>query len=356
MTTSGADGTYTLTVPAGAYRNVTITGGGFNPVQAEDVTVPAGGTARLDATIRRDWAAPGSGATLTTNDDSFADFGCGSDKLVDQSSVTGWSAYQPDAVPPDFFPPNPHAGQPPSATINLSRPIDITAFVMDPGPTCGDDPTSMTRRYRVETSADGATFAVAKEGSFYNSDSDRSNTLQPDANALGVKFVRLDAPRVLQAVRLGSVLHRLQRTGDPRGPPNALPTGSLTASPSRATPNEAVTLTASFTDADSIIDGYDWDFDANGTVDQTTAGSSVTTSYAAAGTYSPKVFAKDFRGGAGAASTTIDVAQTPPRGLQSPVLTLSKRGNRGRVRFTVTCDSACAGRAKLTISRSLRGA
>ena len=73
-----------------------------------------------------------------------------------------------------------------------------------------------------------------------------------------------------------------------------------------------MTLTASFTDADSIIDGYDWDFDGNGTVDQTTAGSSVKTSYAAAGTYSPKVFAKDFRGGAGTAGTTIEVAQPPP--------------------------------------------
>ena len=94
-------------------------------------------------------------------------------------------------IPPEFFPPNPHPGQPPSVTIELSRPIDITAFLMDPGPTCGDDPTSMTRRYRVETSADGVTFAVAKEGSFHNSDSNRLNTVQPDANASGVKFVRL---------------------------------------------------------------------------------------------------------------------------------------------------------------------
>ena len=65
------------------------------------------------------------------------------------------------------------------------------------------------------------------------------------------------------------------------------------------------------------------------------------------------MLAQDFRGGAGAAGTTIDVAQAPPPGLQRPALKLAKRGSGGRVRFTVTCDSACAGRATLTISRKL---
>ena len=31
---------------------------------------------------------------------------------------------------------------------------------MDPGLTCGDDETSTTRQYRVETSSDGVNFAV----------------------------------------------------------------------------------------------------------------------------------------------------------------------------------------------------
>ena len=356
VTTSAADGTFALTVPAGTYRNVTIAGGGFNTVQAETVVVTAGGTVRLDATIRRDWAAPGSGASLTANDESFAFIGCGSDKLVDQSSVAGWSAYTADAEPLDFLPPNPHPGEPPSVTIELSRPIEITTFLMDPGPTCGDDPTSMTRRYRVETSADGATFAVAKEGTFHASDANRLNTVKPDANASGVKFVRLTLLEPFKPFSTGSLFIDFSELEIIGGPPNALPTGSLAASPSQLAPNEAVALTALFTDADSAIDGYDWDFDGNGTVDQTTAGPSAKTSYAAAGTYSPKVLAKDFRGGAGSAATTVEVrvAQPPsPTGQEPPVLALAKRGSSGRVRFTVTCDSACAGRARLTVSRAL---
>jgi Zn-dependent metalloprotease len=358
VTTSHADGTFALSVPAGTYRNVTITGGGFNTVQADDVVVPAGGTKRLDATIRRDWAAPASGASLESNDDSFAYIGCGSDKLVDQSSASGWSAYQADAEPPpDFLPPNPHPGELPFATIELARPIDIKEFLMDPGPTCGDDPTSMTRRYRVETSQDGATFKVAKEGSFHTSDANRLNTVEPDANAARVRFVRLTLLESFKPYSSGSLFIDFSELEILGTPPNALPTGSLTASPNRAAPNQAVTLSASFTDADSRIVGYDWDFDRNGTVDQTTVGASATTSYATAGTYTPKVFAKDFRGGAGVAETTVDVAQAPPGGQQpppggeqSPVVTLSRRGSNGRVRFTVACDSACAGRARLVVS------
>jgi hypothetical protein len=55
--------------------------------------------------------------------------------------------------------------------------------------------------------------------------------------------------------------------------PNALPSGSLTATPATAAPGQAVTLDASsFKDPDSLITGYDWDFDGNGSVDRSTTG------------------------------------------------------------------------------------
>ena len=101
------------------------------------------------------------------------------------------------------------------------------------------------------------------------------------------------------------------------------------------------------------ITGYDWDFDGNGTVDQTTADTPTTTSLRDGRALTAEGGAKDFRGGAGTATTTVDVAQPPPGGQQPPVLTLSKRGSKGRVRFSVTCDSACAGRAGLTVSRKV---
>ena len=53
------------------------------------------------------------------------------------------------------------------------------------------------------------------------------------------------------------------------------------------------------------------------------------------------------------ASASVVVAQPSPGAQQRPVLTLSKRGSRGRVRFRVNCDSACAGRARLSVSRKV---
>jgi hypothetical protein len=305
--------------------------------------------------VTRNWASPDSGARLDTNDDTGALFGCGVDQLVDQSSVTGWSAYKDDFDPRDdpFLPPNPHLGDPASVTIEFARPIDIDTFLMDPGPTCGDDVTSMTTRYRVETSIDGAAFAVAKEGAFHAADANRVHRIPPAANGAGVKFVRLSLLDSFRDVSSGQLFIDFSEFMVVGGPPNALPGGSLTAAPGAVAPSQAVALTASFTDPDSLITGYDWDLDGNGTVDQTTAGPTTTTSYGAEGTYAPKVFAKDFRGGAGSAATTVQVSQPRPGGGERPRIQVSRIGRNGRVRLRVTCDSACAGRAGLTARRAL---
>ena len=71
--------------------------------------------------------------------------------------------------------------------------------------------------------------------------------------------------------------------------PNALPTGALTATPATAAPGQAVTLDASsFKDPDSLITGYDWDFDGNGTVDRSTTAPTTSFAYASAGTFTPE--------------------------------------------------------------------
>jgi PKD domain len=51
-------------------------------------------------------------------------------------------------------------------------------------------------------------------------------------------------------------------------PPNLLPPGTLGASPATVVPGQPVTFTASFTDRDSTVAGYEWDFDGNGTRDR----------------------------------------------------------------------------------------
>ena len=63
---------------------------------------------------------------------------------------------------------------------------------------------------------------------------------------------------------------------------------------------------SSFTDPDSKITGYEWDFDGNGTVDRTTDGPTTDFAYATRTGSSPRVSVKDFRGGAGNAEHRRD--------------------------------------------------
>ena len=134
----------------------------------------------------------------------------------------------------------------------------------------------------------------------------------------------------------------------------------MSANPGGADVNQTVTLTAKFTDPDSRITRYAWDLDGNGTIERSTDVPTTQTSYGGAGTYAPKVFANDFRGGTGSASTTIRVAalpvppppSPPPATSTRPSIRLATSGSKGRATFRVTCDSACAGRASLTVSRA----
>jgi hypothetical protein len=53
-----------------------------------------------------------------------------------------------------------------------------------------DPPPSAHLDYRVETSQDGTTWTVAKEGAFGNADHGRLNLVQPTAGAANVRYVR----------------------------------------------------------------------------------------------------------------------------------------------------------------------
>jgi hypothetical protein len=147
--------------------------------------------------------------------------------------------------------------------------------------------------------------------------------------------------------------------------PNVLPAGALAASPAHVAPGGTVSFDASsFTDPDSRITGYDWDFDGNGSVDRTTDAPRVAFAYGAAGTFAPTVRVKDFRGGAGTASTTVTVATPPPPAppvvtppattpRPLPVITIARSGTRGRVTIRVTCAQRCVLSGRVTLTRSL---
>jgi extracellular elastinolytic metalloproteinase len=130
-------------------------------------------------------------------------------------------------------------------------------------------------------------------------------------------------------------------------PPNVLPTGTLSASPTSVKPGQTVAFKATFTDPDSKITGYGWDFDGNGKVDRTTTGGTTTFAYTRSGDFNARVLANDFRGGAGSASQKVHVTSRPKLG------TLPKRGTKGRAKFKVTCELRCKVTAKLTLSKKL---
>jgi hypothetical protein len=344
-TTSAANGHYALSVPAGTYGGLVFDRSGWDKVSLKSLRVTAGATTARNVALRRDWASRRGGGVITqASDDTGADFGCGVAQLIDQNRGVGWSPFNPNSSDPD----NPHAGAP-TATIRLPQTIDISAFGLDPSHNCGDDPSSQTKGYRIQTSADGVHFATAKQGSFTPAQNGRLNIVAPTANSRGVRYVRLTLLSA-QSTGFGESgadfvdFSELEVFGGPR---NVLPSGALSVSATRVNPRDVVSFRATFGDPDSRITGYDWDFDGNGTTDRTTTSSATTFAYPKGGAYTARVRARDFRGGSGTASNPLYVTRIfKPR--------LPKRGSKSKVGFRVRCDLACAVTAKLKVSKKVR--
>jgi PKD domain len=108
-----------------------------------------------------------------------------------------------------------------------------------------------------------------------------------------------------------------------------------------------VQFTAAFTDPDSKITGYRWDFDGNGTVERTTTTPTATFAYPRGGDFTAQVAALDFAGGVGVARQAIHVTAGPT------IATPPRRGSRGRLRFRVSCELRCTATAKLTVTKRL---
>jgi extracellular elastinolytic metalloproteinase len=343
VATTGANGRYTLTTPAGDYGDLLFSAPGYDQVATANVRVTAGETRTLNVALRRDWAsARGGGAVIATSDDDGAPFGCGVDGLIDQNQGVGWSTYNPDSpnTPPGF-------DDPPTAVIQLPRAITIDRFGLDPAATCGDDATSTTREYEIYTSSDGVQFRLAKKGAFTMGNAGQINSVAPTANAANVRFVML---KLLSPQSIGGSgrdfidFSELEVFG---GPKNVLPSGALRASATTVNPGQTVQFVAAFTDPDSKITGYRWDFDSNGTIEQTTTTPTASFAYPRSGDFTARVSAIDFRGGSGAATQAIHVTSAPI------AATPPKTGSKGRLRFRVSCELSCTTTAKLTITKKL---
>jgi hypothetical protein len=143
------------------------------------------------------------------------------------------------------------------------------------------------------------------------------------------------------------------------------PTAALGVSPSPAAEGQAVSFDASgSSDPDGRVVSYDFDFQGDGTRELTgTPNPRQSFTYAGQGTFNPVVTVHDDEGqidtaaktlqvGAPAAPSTFAAPAAKPTS-RAPVIALSRKGTKGRVRFTVRCDSACAGTARLTVTRRL---
>jgi extracellular elastinolytic metalloproteinase len=150
--TTAADGTYKISgIIPGTYAKVYARGAGYDQV-VKTISVNSG-TKTENWAVRKDWAASSGGATVVSfTGPDYTSFGCGPGSVIDQSQTAGWGS---DVAA---------GGQ--NVVIRLSGTVDVSQLLINPSATCGDDITAGTGGYRVETSVDGATWAVAATGTF----------------------------------------------------------------------------------------------------------------------------------------------------------------------------------------------
>jgi hypothetical protein len=278
----GTTGTLSATGPAG-----------WDRADVPGVAIPADGSANQNVALHRDWATPAGGAQVWANDDSGAGAGCGAAAAVDGDRATGWWA---SAARP--------ATDPPVLSVALPQSIDIRTLVIDPTSACGHPAGAALGAYRVETSSDAVNWATAAAGTFGESARGTAAEIAPTANAFGVQFVRLVAlaPQDPGAATVDVRELKVFGVG-----PNAAPTGTLAVEAPKNYVGGIVRLRASFTDSDSTILRYLWDFDGDGTFDQQTAAPTVAHVWQGLGTYHVTVGVRDFRGALGSASVDLRI-------------------------------------------------
>ncbi len=175
-------------IPLGHYDKLLLSGHGY---QAErGVTVEAG-TTPVNPKLRFDWAGPkGGGQVVEANGRDYTFIGCGPDAAIDGSQSTGWST---NAGRRKRIDGTEGFGRK-HMTIRLAQPITVKGFAVDPTGTCGDDPTSSTAGYKIQTSTsptvdETTVFTTVATGTFTGDDNHRLNTINLQGPS-GVQLVR----------------------------------------------------------------------------------------------------------------------------------------------------------------------
>ena len=328
-TTSGADGRYLLSgLPGGATGTFGVAGpAGYEKLTAPGVTLPAADFITQDLALHRDWAAA---APTTAAPDASAP-GCEPAKATDNDRATGWSTTAPAAL-----------------TVALAAPVDVARVVLTPGGACGHPDGAALGAYRLETSADGATWTTAATGTL----SGTADQAVATSTAPQTRYVRLQALSAQDTTAPTIDLRELQVLG---GGPNVAPTGTVATEAPKNYIKGVVRLRAAFTDPDSTILRYLWDFDGDGRFDQATASPQVAHVWAGAGTYHVTVGARDFRGALG--TTSLDLRIIDPAVAVEPVIQRKPLITFDPVDgidlpVRIACSSTCTFTAKLVLPQS----
>jgi hypothetical protein len=186
--TTDANGRYALTLHQHEYPRLAVALNGYDPALTGSVNVAAGSNTR-NLMLERNWALR-SGATEVAgfSGPDYTALGCGPEGAIDGSSATGWGSFQPGRSDPG----NGIGTGPRVLELRLPAAVDVSRFAIDPGAVCGDDETAALADFRIETSADGATFVQAAAGTFGPANNGRRNDVALNAGTgAATRYVRI---------------------------------------------------------------------------------------------------------------------------------------------------------------------
>jgi PKD domain/F5/8 type C domain len=337
-----ATGRYLFTgLPAASAGSLAVSGpAGWEKTTVGPITLPADDLGAQNVAIHRNWAAVPGGASTSANDGGPA--GCEVGKATDNDRATGWSATVAAHT----------AADPAALTVAFPQTIDVRQLQLDPTAACGHDAGAALGAYRLLTSPDGLRWSTAAEGALGAAARGTSVAIAPTAGTSQVRYVRLLALAPQDPAAATVDVRELQVLGVG---PNQAPTGSVTVDAPRTYVKNVARFRASFTDPDSTITRYLWDFDGDGRFEQATNSPQVAHVWTVAGSYHVIVGARDFRGGLG--TTALDLKVIDPAAAVDPVIQRRPLITFDPVdgidlRVRIACSSVCTFTAKLVISKA----
>jgi hypothetical protein len=140
-------------VPFHSYADLIVDRRAMEPLVLHGVTVK--GTETVNPSLYRDWAAADGGAKIVafTRPD-YTGYGCGPVGAIDRSLVTGWGSDAPS-----------YGGSgttgPRSIQIQLPAGVDVLAFLIDPGATCGDTKDAGVKAFDIYTKVKGGHWVLS---------------------------------------------------------------------------------------------------------------------------------------------------------------------------------------------------